>query len=352
MISRNSKIARTGWKPVSRWSWLAVVAILLVGIPARADLDLFAWSEYVPQEVIDGFTKETGIKVHYETYASNEEMLSKLLAGASNYDLIQPSEYTVEALIQKQKLAPIDWSAVPNIKNIDPAFLHMGFDPQQKFSVPWMTGTVGIVVNTDRIKEPIRGYRDVFQQKYKNRIVVVNDNREIVTWAMETLGLPINDVTRANLLKVKPLLASWIPRIKVYDSDSPKTPLINGDCDLGVVWSGEAALCWQQDHKFEYVLPAEGAHEFIDSLCIPATAAHKADAEKFLNYILRPEVSKMISDKFPYTNPNAAARKLMSKEQLANPASYPKPRKLEIFHPIGKGTGMIDRLMTELKSNG
>ena len=150
--------------------FLGFVVTVLVFVPgARADLDLFAWSEYVPQEVIDGFTKETGIKVHYETYASNEEMLSKLLAGASNYDLIQPSEYTVESLIQKKKLAPIDWAKVPNLKNIDPAYLHLGFDPQQQYSIPWMTGTVGIVVNTDKIKDPIHGFADVFQPKYKNR---------------------------------------------------------------------------------------------------------------------------------------------------------------------------------------
>ncbi len=334
----------------TRVAWLWVLVTVLYCSSARADLDLFAWSEYVPQEVVDGFTKDTGIKVHYETYASNEEMLNKLLAGVSNYDLIQPSEYTVEALVQKQKLAAIDWAAVPNIKNIDPAFLHMGFDPAQQFSVPWMTGTVGIVVNTDKIKEPIKGYRDVFQGKYKNRIVVVDDNREIVSWAMDLTGIPINEVTKANLSKVKPVLAAWVPLIKVYNSDSPRTPLINGDCDLGVVWSGEAALCWQQDHKFQYVLPIEGAHQFVDSLCIPATAAHRAEAEKFLNYILRPEVSKLISDKFPYTNPNAQARKLLSKEQLANPASYPKTQKLEIFHSIGKATALIDKLMTELKS--
>src|SRR3954451_9268507 len=123
-----------------------------------AELNLFAWSEYVPQEVIDGFTKESGVKVNYETYASNEEMLSKLFAGASNYDVIQPSEYTVEALIRLKKLAPIDWAKVPNIKHIDPTYLHLGHDPQQQFSIPWMTGTVGIVVNTDKIKDPIRGY--------------------------------------------------------------------------------------------------------------------------------------------------------------------------------------------------
>ena len=327
-----------------------VIGVLCTIGTSRADLDLFAWSEYVPQNVIDGFTAETGIKVHYETYASNEEMLGKLLAGASNYDLIQPSEYTVESLIQKKKLAAIDWSKVPNLKNIGPDYLQMGFDPDQKFSVPWMTGTVGIVVNTDKVKDPIKNFSDVFKAKYKSRIVVVNDNREIVSWALGSAGVPINDITKENLDNVKPLLERWIPLVKVYDSDSPKTPLINGDCDLGIVWSGEAALCYQQDHKFQYVLPAVGAHQFVDCLCIPAAAAHKEEATKFINYILRPEVSKLISDKFPYTNPNLEARKLLSKEQLENPASYPKNAgSLQIFHAIGKNGALIDKMMTELR---
>jgi spermidine/putrescine transport system substrate-binding protein len=330
---------------------LSFLLLLTICTAAQADeLDLFAWSEYVPQEVIDGFSKETGIKVNYETYASNEEMTAKLLAGASNYDLIQPSEYTVESLIRMNKLTEIDWTKVPNIKNIDPAYLHMGYDPSQKFSVPWMSGTVGIVVNTDKIKEPIHGYRDVFQESHKNRIVVVNDNREMVSWVLDTLGIPVNDVTPANLEKVRPMLADWLKLIKVFDSDSPKTSLINGDVDLGVVWSGEAALCWQQDHKFQYVLPSEGLHQFVDNLCIPANAAHKEAALKFLDYILRPQVSKIISDKFPYTNPNAEARKLLSLDQLANPASYPPPQKMEIFHDIGKASADIDRLVTDLKS--
>jgi spermidine/putrescine transport system substrate-binding protein len=327
-----------------------VLAVLILAPLAGADLDLFAWSEYVPQNVIDGFTAETGIKVHYETYDSNETMINKLLSGVSNYDLVQPSEYAVEALIKNKKLAAIDWSKVPNLKNIDPAYLHLGFDPQQQYSVPWMTGTVGIIVNTDKVKDPIHGFNDVFQPKYKGRIVVVNDNREIVSWALGAAGIPINDITKANLEKVRPTLAAWMPLVKVFDSDSPKTPLINGDCDLGIVWSGEAALCCQADHKFQYILPDHGAHQFVDSLCIPASAAHKEEATKFLNYILKPEVSKWISDKFPYTNPNAEARKLLSKEQLDNPASYPKAPPMEIFHAIGKSSSLIDKMMTEIRS--
>ncbi len=301
--------------------------------------------------VIDGFTKETGTKINYETYSSNEEMLSKLLAGAAHYDLIQPSDYTAEALIKAHKLAPIDPAKVPNIKNILPEFRDLPGDPGGKFTIPWMTGTVGIVVNTDKIKEPIKGYADVFQGKYNGRIISVNDNRELVSWALAALNKPINDITLQSLAATKPLLTKWIQLIKVFDSDSPKTALINGDVDLGVVWSGEAALCYNTDHKFAYVLPSEGAHRFVDTLAIPATARHKDAAMQFMNYILRPEVSKLISDKFPYTNPNGEARKLLTPEQLANPASYPKDdRKLDLFRDIGKRSADIDQLVTDIKS--
>ncbi len=318
---------------------------------AGPELNLFAWSEYVPQDVIDGFTKETGIKVNYETYASNEEMLSKLLAGGTKYDLIQPSEYTIEALAKQKKLLEIDWSRIPNMKNIAPEMRNRPHDPDQKYSVPWMAGSVGIVVNTDKIKDPITGFKDVFQDKYKGRIVALADSRELVSWAMSTLGLDANQVTPEALEKVKPVLAQWIKLVKVFDSDSPKTALLNGDVDIGVVWSGEGAILTEKDKKFTYIMPSEGTHMFIDSLAIPVGATNKIGAEMFIEYILRPEVSKLISDAFPYTNPNLEARKLLSKEQLANVASYPPASKIETFRDIGKAASDIDKLVTDLKAS-
>ena len=313
-------------------------------------LNLFCWSEYVPQGVIDGFTKETGIKVNVENYASNEEMLSKLLAGGSKYDLIQPSEYTIESLIKADKLEPLNLKAIPNLKNLDPKFTKMPFDPEGKHSVPWMAGTVGIVINTDKVKTPITGYKDVFDGTHKRRIVVLNDSREIVSWALATLGISANDMTPENLEKAKPVLAEWLPQVKVYDSDSPKTALLNGDVDLGIVWSGEAAILWAKNKKFAYVLPAEGAHQFIDSLAIPKGAANKENAEKFIDYILRPEVSALISAAFPYTNPNAEAVKLLKPAQRENPASYPPgDPKLETFKDIGKAAKDIDKVVTDVK---
>ncbi|WP_437288100.1 polyamine ABC transporter substrate-binding protein [Sorangium sp. So ce406] len=319
---------------------------------AGGELNLFGWSEYIPQEVLDGFTKETGIKVNYETYASNEEMMSKLLAGSTRYDLIQPSEYAVEALIKQNKLQPLDHARIPNLKNIAPTFRNQAHDPELKYTVPYMGTTVGIVVNTEKVKEPIKGFKDVFQPKYKGRIVALNDAREIVAWVMVTMGLDANDVTPENLAKIKPTLAEWIKLVKVFDSDSPKTALLNGDVDIGVVWSGEAALLYQEDkNKFQFVLPAEGTHKAIDSLAVPTNAENKIGAEMFMNHILRPEVSKLISDKFPYTNPNTEARKLLTPEQLANPASYPPLAGMETFHDIGKAAADVDKLVTDLKAS-
>jgi spermidine/putrescine transport system substrate-binding protein len=278
-------------------------------------------------------------------------MLSKLVAGGGKYDIIQPSDYTAEVLIRQKLLTPLDFAKLPNRRHLGADFLNLPHDPDGKFTVPYMTGTVGIVVNTAIVKDPIRSFADVFQPKYKNRIVVVNDNREIVSWALASLGLPFNTITPDALAKARPVLAQWVKLIKVYDSDSPKTALLNGDVDLGVVWSGEAATLWKQDHKFQYVVPAAGAHEFVDTLAIPAAARHVKAAHQFINYILRPDVSKLISDEFPYTNPNLAARQLLAPEQLANPASYPPVApKLETFRDIGKTAAAIDRLMTDLKS--
>lgn len=333
---------------------LAVLVGLFAGAApsAAAELNLFAWSEYIPQSVLDGFTKETGIEVNYETYASNEEMLAKLLSGAAAYDLVQPSEYTVEAMIKEKMLLKLDHAKLPNLKNLGKEYWGQPHDPKLEYSVPYMQGTVGIVINTDKVKDPITGYADVFQDKYKGRIVILDDALEIVTWALATQGLGPDQVTKANLEKVKPILTKWLPLVKVYDSDSPKTALLNGDVDLGIVWSGEAAILLQeQPKKFKYVLPKEGAHMFIDNVAIPKGAENVDSAYKFIDYLLRPEVSREISKDFPYTNPNVEARKLLTPEERSNAASYPTGNpKLETFRDIGPVAADVDKLITDLKA--
>ncbi len=333
---------------------LALALVFGAGRVAAAaeELNLFAWSEYVPQDVLDGFTEETKIRVNYETYASNEEMLAKLMSGAARYDLIQPSEYVIEALVKEKQLVPLDHAKLPNLKNIGKEYYGLPHDPKLEYSIPYMQGTVGIVVNKDKVKEKIEGFNDVFVEKQKGRIVILDDSLEIVTWGLAADGLPPDQVTKENLEKVKPTLAKWLPLVKVYDSDSPKTPLLNGDVDLGVVWSGEAAILLKEHpNKFAYVLPKEGTHMFIDNLAIPKGAENVDAAHKFMNYIMRPEVSRKISTEFPYTNPNVEARKLLTKEELSNVASYPPGNpKLATFRDVGPVGADVDKLVTDLKA--
>lgn len=318
-------------------------------------LNIFCWAEYIPQAVLDGFTKETGIQISVENYASNEELIGKLLAGGGKYDLIQPSEYAIEALIKDNQLFPLNQEALTNLGNLAPEFRSMAFDPGNKYSVPFMAGFVGICVNTEKVKTPIKGFGDVFVPALKNRIVLLDDSREIVSWALAEAGLGINDVNPENLAKIKPLLQKWLPLVKVYDSDSPKTALKNGDVDIGVVWSGEAAILYNDDKKFQFVLPQNGAHLFVDNMAIPKTAAHPKNAHLFINYLLRPDVSKMISDEFPYYNPNSAARSLLSPDQLANPASYPPAQdvaRMQTFKDLGQQASAVDELVTQIKAGG
>lgn len=346
----------SGLRAEPRSSALVLALLLATGLASPSagaeELNLFTWSEYVPQAVLDGFTRETGIEVNQESYASNEEMLAKLLSGAARYDLIQPSEYVVEALVEEGLLAPLDHAKLPHLGNIGREYWGWPHDPALAYSVPYMQGTVGIVVDTEKVKEPVRGYGDVFQDRHAGRIVILDDALEIVTWALATRGLGPDAVTRDNLERVRPVLAQWLPLVRVYDSDSPKTALLNGDADLGVVWSGEAAiLLREQPGRFAYVLPREGSHLFIDSLAIPKGARNVEAAHRFIDYVLRPEVSRRISAEFPYTNPNLEARKLLTPAERANPASYPPGApKLATLRDIGPLAAEVDKLFTDLKA--
>ena len=315
-------------------------------------LNLLCWTEYVPTSVIDSFTQRTGARVVVKNYNSNEQMLALLRAKPGHYDLVQPSQAYVETLIKSHGLAPFDPTHIPNLHNLDPRYRGLPHDPEGKFSVPWMAGTVGIAVNTARVKEPIRTWVDVFSGKYRGRIVTVNDQREMVAWALASLGLPITHVDNAALTKTEPVLRQWLPQIAIFDSDNPHTALADGRAVIGIVWSGEAALLWQKDHKFQYVIPKEGAHMFLDSLAIPAGAPHKELAEQFINHCLDPKISALISQAYPYTNPNLAARQLLSHAQLANPASYPPHTEhLLPLRNIGNDTRAVDRFVHHIRES-
>jgi len=320
------------------------------GANATQTLRILCWSEYVPPSVLESFAERTGVKCEVETYNSNDQMLARLREMPRHYDLVQPSQFYAEKLIAAGGLEPLDRARIPYLAHLDPRYLGLPHDPENRFTVPWLVGTVGIVINLERVKEPVETWADVFSGKHAGRIVVVDDPREMVAWALASLGLPITDIGDANLARVRPVLARWLPQVKVFDADSPKTALLNGDADVGIVWSGEAALLWEHDQKFRYTLPAIGAHLFLDSLAIPAGAPEKSLAADFINHCLDRKISVLISNAYPYTNPNAAARALLTPAQLANPASYPPgDRPLAPLRNVGNEGEAVNRLVRELR---
>ena len=340
--------------------FLAAGGVFFLGasplLRAGGQLNLFCWSEYVPAPVIDSFAKETGVHVSVENYASNEEMLAKLLAGGGSYDLVQPSEYTVEALSKAGLLLPVDRAAVPNFANLDPAFLNQPFDPGNRFSIPWMAGTVGIVINTERVHAPVRGFTDLFAGPYRGRIVALDDSRELVSWALATLHLPTNDITPATLARVRadpgPLVAADQSfRLRQPQNRAPgRRRRSRGGLERG----GGHPLSRPPD---KISMGAAGGRQ-------PSIHRQPGDPEDLRPpargrtiYELHPapRVSRRISDAFPYTNPNLAARRLLSPAQLANPASYPPASGtagLETFRDIGAMSSEVDALVSELKSAG
>ena len=325
------------------------------------EINLYAWSEYVPQELLDAFAKEYKIKVNYDTYASNEELLAKLQAGKTNYDVIIPSDYTVSILIGQKMLEPIDLGHMPNFANVDDQFKNPYYDPGNQYTVPYQWGSVAIAVNTTKVTKPITKYADLWDPAFKGKLVVLDDEREIIGMALLVLGYDKNSTDPAQLDAAKKKLIELKPNIKLYDSDSPKTALLSGEAVAGVVWNGEASLAHQENAKITYVLPEEGMGVWIDNLAVPKGAPHKDAEIAFLNFVLRPDMSILITKAFPYSSVNKAALELLKtkepdtyKSYMDFPATNPPAdavKKGHVIKDVGDATTLWDKVWTEVKGS-
>ena len=324
------------------------------------ELNLYGWSEYVPEALIKGFEEEYKVKVNYDAYSSNEEMVAKLQAGASGYDLIIPSDYMIEILVKQNLIQKIDRAKLPNLSNIDPQFLGLSFDPKNEYSVPYQWGTVGLAINREQIKESVDSWAVLWDPKYAGRIVLLDDSREVIGMALRLQGLDNNSTDPAELKKAQEKLVELIPNVKLFDSDNPKAALLSGEVWLGMTWNGEAALAHRENANIDYICPKEGCVIWFDNLAIPAGAPHKDAAEAFLNYVLRPDISLLITQDFPYSNPNKAALDLLKSQKpdeyqaymdfsATNPSQeYIKNAKTIV--DVGDATTLWDQIYTEIKS--
>lgn len=293
-------------------------------------LIIFNWSEYLPKSIIKGFEKKYGVHIVYSTYASNPEMLAKLKSGTVPYDIVVPSDYFVKRMAAHGLLDKIDMKNIPNFKYISPKSKGLPFDPKNEYSVPYMYGTTGIAYNKKKVKKPT-SWKDLWNPKYKGHVIMLKGSDEGINVPLQRLGLNVSkpkQISVADLNKAGKLLKKLSPNVLAYDS-TPAPQLINGQAWIADAYSGAAGKAWKQNKNIGYVLPKEGGIIWMDNMCIPKTSKHKYTAEVFINYLLNPKVSVKLSEAFPYSNPNAAAVKLLPKKLQKTPGLDLPPDQLK-----------------------
>ena len=326
---------------------LILIVLLLVSGCAKKEekkvVNVLNWSSYIPDEVIKDFEKDSGIKVNYGTYSSNEELLAKLSSSKEGtYDVVFPSDYMVELMINKNLLEPIDTNRLSNYKNIDHIFLNQEYDKNNNYSLPFLLATSVIAYNSKNVSN-IWDYDDLLKEEYKNDIVLLDDERITIGAMLQALGHDINDYNDELLNEAYEFYQKLEPNIKAFDSDSPKSFLITNETNIGILWNAEAILAKDHNPYIEIVYPESGYALSMDNYVIVKGSKHKDYAYEFINYLLRDDVCKKIIDDYPYIktkkNVNSYPEVLLN-EILIN-GSYIKN--------VGENIKKFDRLWAKMK---
>ncbi len=318
---------------------------------------VYNWGEYIDPETIEMFEEETGIKVIYDEYETNEIMYPKVEAGAVNYDIVCPSDYMIQKMIQNGLLQEINWDNIPNAGNIGEQYYVSSeeFDPGNKYSVPYCWGTVGILYNTTMVSEPIDSWSVLWDEQYENNILMQDSVRDAFMVALKLNGDSMNTMDEAELEAAKELLIEQKPLVQAYVVDQVRDKMIGGEAAIGVIYSGEAIYTQRENPDLEYVIPQEGTNVWIDSWCILKDAENVANAEAFINFMCRPDIALMNFEYITYSTPNDAARELIEDEDIRNSTiAFPDLTQydnLETFQYLGEeGDALYNELWKEIKA--
>lgn len=302
---------------------------------------VYNWGEYLDPEVLTMFEEETGIDVVYEEFETNEILYPKISSGAIAYDVICPSDYMIQRMIENDLLAEINFDNIPNVKNIGKDYMEQSrqFDPENKYSVPYCWGTVGILYNKTMVDEPITSWSVLWDEKYKDNILMQDSVRDAFGVTLKYLGYSLNSTDLDELTEARDLLIKQKPLVQAYVIDQVRDKMIGNEAAIGVIYSGEAIYTQMENPDLEYVIPEEGSNIWIDSWVIPKNAENKENAEKFINFLCRPEIALMNFEYITYSTPNSEARKLIEDEAIRNSEiAFPDLSKydnLETFQYLG-----------------
>ncbi len=303
-------------------------------------LTIYNWGDYIDPELIEKFEKESGLKVIYQTFDSNEAMMTKIEQGGTTFDIAVPSEYAIAKMKEEELLLPIDHTKLSNIQYINPRFMDLSFDPNNKYSIPYFWGTVGIVFNSEMLDgKKLTSWADLWDKDLRNQILLVDGAREVMGMGLNSLHYSLNDTDKNHLIEAKEKLDTLTPNVKAIVGDEIKMLIANEEAAVGVVWSGDAAEIMWENEKLDYVVPKEGSNLWFDNMVIPKTAKNIDGAHQFMNFMLEPKNAAQNAEYVGYSTPNEKAMEYLPEEISGDKRFYPDPEltdKLEVYENLGK----------------
>lgn len=317
-------------------------------------VNVYIWSEEIPSSIITNFEKETGIKVNLSSFDSNEIMYSKIRTSNPGYDIIEPSSYYVERMRRQNMLLALDRNKLSNFQYVDPWFSKQEYDPNNQFNIPFIWGITGIFTNEHYFpKNVINDWSDLLDKRYKNQLMMVDDPREVFTMALLMLGYSINDKDPKHIHQAWLKLQELMPNIRLFNTDAIKSILIDEDATVGMAWNGDLCTAALENKQLNFIIPKQRFEVWVDSFAILKTAPHIENAYRFLNYLLRPEVSAAVSQQIGYSTANLAAKQLLPDKIKNNPGLYPSAEVLkhsEFENDVGDDTfALYEKYWEQLK---
>lgn len=324
------------------------------GNKEKETINFINYAANIPDGLLKDFEDETGIKVNMETYSEPEEMYAKLSSGTSKYDVVLSADYMVQRLIQENRLQKLDFSKIPNFENIHEDHLGKLADPKNEYSVPYMSGTIGILYNTDLVKENVDSWKILWDDKYENNVIMMDSMRDSIGVALKSLGYSVNTTNKDELKQAEEALKELnATNIKAWKTDEMLDMMIAGEAAFAVIWSGEGLNLEAEHENLKYIVPNEGANFWIDSLVIPKESEQKDNAEAFINFLCEKEPAFAIAEEIGYTTPNKLAREAQEDDIKNNPNAYmPKELvdKCEAYGYLGDNLKLYEEVYNSVKN--
>ncbi|MDO5036953.1 MAG: ABC transporter substrate-binding protein [Tissierellia bacterium] len=334
---------------------LLVLSLSLVACKDQEEsgsLHVFNWGDYMDPDTIAMFEEETGVKVVYDTFASNEDLYVKIKQGSDPYDVIVPSEYMLERMITEDLLQPLDYDRIPNMSKLDPRLLDKPYDPGNTYSVPYFWGTLGMVVNRSIIEDEIDSWDALWNEDYKGQIIMYNSQRDSLAVALARLGYSMNSQNMEELEEAKASLFQQKHLVYAYLADEVRDVMVQGEAGICVMYSGDALAMMEENEDLDYIIPKEGTNLWYDSFTVPKNAKNPQLAMDFINFMCRPDIAAKNAEYCTgYSSPIPEAIALLPKEISQSPVSYPDLKdlpRLEVYIDLGEWTEVYDRIWTEV----